>query len=56
MDERPDVSVPQTVDEATLLERAATARALALIGPWLLGGLLARSVYRPTCDGRLFYG
>ena len=56
MDERPDVSVPQTVDEATLLERAATARALALIGPWLLGGLLARSVYRSTCDGRLFYG
>jgi hypothetical protein len=56
LDERPDVSVPQTVDEATLLERAATARALALIGPWLLGGLLARSVYRPTCDGRLFYG
>ena len=56
MDVRPDVSVPQTVDEATLLDRAATVRALALIGPWLLGGLLARSVYRSTCEGRVFYG
>ena len=56
MDERPDVSVPQTVDEATLLERAATVRAFALIGPLLLGGLLARSVHRSTCEGRIFYG
>jgi hypothetical protein len=26
------------------------------MGPWLLGGLLARSVYRSTCEGRVFYG
>jgi hypothetical protein len=56
LDERPDVSVPQTVDEATSRERAAIVRGLALIGPWLLGGLLARSLYRSTCDGLAFYG
>ena len=30
-------------------------RGLALIGPWFLGGLLANSVHRSTCDGRAFY-
>jgi hypothetical protein len=56
LDERPDVSVPQTVDEATALERADTVRALALMGPCMLGSLLAYSVHRSTCDGRVFYG
>ena len=56
MDEPPDVSVPQTADDATSRERAATVRGLALIGPWFLGGLLARSMYRSTCEGRALYG
>src|SRR5262245_42167070 len=48
-------AVPETPDEATLTERMATVRDLAVAGPLVLGGLVAHSLYRSTCEGRAFY-
>jgi hypothetical protein len=50
------MSVPQARDEPRFAEQLADeVRWVALVGPALLGGLLAHSVYRSTCDGQSFY-
>ena len=55
MDEQPDAGVPQTVDEVAAWRERAVRDVALLFGPCGLAGLLARIVYRSTCEARAFY-